>query len=214
MIKIEHLNYFRNEKTMTLFYKKLITSFEKSNKKIRMKKTILLLSILIFLSNITAKGQSEQPKDSLDLPGTTTRLSLLLPSFASEFKIDNSTTFNVRLWAGFNYTHFEDLEGNVTNEFEIFPVITGEFRTYLDLLDNKISYIKPEYYTGTYLGFPISKSLTTPYYAIGGVVGTQNRIGKSMFWNIAVGGGFGKYGEQAGLTFLFDLGFGFILSGI
>ncbi len=172
-------------------------------------KTSLFVILLITLS-LSLFGQ-EQVNDTLvPEPKTIVRLGLIWPSFQVEQTIARNKTLVFDLWTGFSYLH-QSINGQSSSSFEMDPGFTIQARFYTNLEYRRDIHKTTDYYSGTYIGIPVSVFFKNAGMAGGIVGGFQKKLGESGFWNISGGVGIREYSGLTDFSPLGNLSLGFIL---
>ncbi len=178
---------------------------------IYMKRLILLITSLLTLS-VNLYSQNLLSDSVVNQPKTILRLSLLLPSFEVEQTIAKNTTIVFSLWTTFSYVKMIYANGS-TSSLSFYPGFSIQPRFYRNLEERREMGKTTEYYSGMYIGIPLSVIKIAGFGASGGIeAGFQKKLGKSGFGDISLGVGLRTYQGQTGITPLGSLSFGFILN--
>lgn len=176
-----------------------------------MKKSILLVTSLLMLS-VNLFSQNLMSDSAVSQPKTILRLSLLIPSFEVEQTIARNKTIVFSLWSAFSYFYTSTEQGS-TSSLSFYPGFSVNPRFYTNLDERREKGKTSEYYSGMYIGIPLSVFIIKDFGASGGIeAGFQKKLGKSGFWDVSLGMGLRSYQGQTGFTPIGNLRLGFILN--
>jgi len=176
-----------------------------------MKKSFLLVTSLLTLS-VNLFSQNLMSDSAVSQPKTIVRLSLLIPGFEVEQTIARNKTIVFSLWTAFSYIQTSSEQGS-TSSLSFYPGFSVQPRFYRNLEERREMGKTTEYYSGMYIGIPLSVFKIEDFGASGGIeAGFQKKLGKSGFWDISLGVGLRSYDGQTGITPLGNLSLGFILN--
>jgi len=166
---------------------------------------LLTLSVNLFSQNLINDSVVSQPK-------TILRLSLLIPSFEVEQTIARNKTIVFSFWTAFSYAYISTKQGS-TSSLSFYPGFTVNPRFYTNLEERRENGKISEYYSGTYIGIPLSVFIIKDFGASGGIeAGFQKKFGKSGFWDASLGMGLRSYHGETGFTPIGNFRLGFILN--
>ncbi len=176
-----------------------------------MKKLILLVSSLLALST-NLFSQNLMSDSVVSQPETILRLSLLIPGFEVEHTIARNKTIVFSLWTAFSYT-YSSVGYGAASTLSFYPGFSVNPRFYTNLDERREKGKTSEYYSGMYIGIPLSVFISKYFGASGGIeAGFQKKLGKKGFWNASLGMGLRLYQEQTEFTPIGSLRLGFILN--
>ena len=175
-----------------------------------MKWKILLISFLLTLS-ATIYSQNLMSDSVVKQPKTIFRLSLLAPGFEVEKTIAKNKTIVFSLWSAFSYFYSNTTHGS-NYSLTLYPGCTVNPRFYTNLEERAKEGKTSEFYSGTYIGIPLSLIVIKDPCTSGGLeAGFQKKLGKSGFWDASFGMGLQSYHRQTRFTLLGNIKLGFIL---
>ena len=165
----------------------------------------VIFPLLLFISFATYSQDNNE--ENIEENRQVIRLSILAPGVLIEQPLKNNFTIVGSAILGFS-VGYSGAHGWI---YELFPTVTIEPRYYNNTKKRKKKGKSTSYFSGTYFGLPVSKSLDNQGYSIGILYGFQNCLGKRKrgFWNIGIGYGYGNDNEGESYTGLIgDLGIG------
>jgi hypothetical protein len=171
-------------------------------------KTNLLLGLIFLSASLFA--QETDNDSAVAEPKTVVRIGVLMPALQVEQTIARNKTIVFDLWTGFSYVHVKT-EGGTTSDLVFTPGITVQPRFYTNLEYRRAIHKTTDYYSGTYIGIPVSLFFKGFGMAGGVVGGFQKKLGNSGFWNMSVGVGIRSSVGKTDVAPLGDLSFGFII---
>ena len=136
-----------------------------------MKRLILLITSLLTLS-VNLYSQNLLSDSVVNQPKTILRLSLLLPSFEVEQTIAKNTTIVFNLWTTFSYVKMIYANGS-TASLSFYPGFSIQPRFYRNLEERREMGKTTEYYSGMYIGIPLSVIKIAGFGASGSPVTTM-----------------------------------------
>lgn len=171
----------------------------------------IILALLILLGTLSIQAQDAQTETPTTQQATTLRLSLFNPTFGFEQKLSETSSLSGKIGLGIGFSAYISNQGSgATIAFTPFASIEPRF--YVGIAKREAAGQRIDHFSGTYVGFPITKFLAGPGISAGPVFGFQKTLKKNGFFNISMGLGYFQADNYSTFGWMGDLGLGFILN--
>lgn len=170
--------------------------------------------LIIFLSIITISTQAQEAKSTnseFKQQANILRLSILAPYIGLERKLSETISVFGRIGSGVSYS--KQVTNNVTSRELMFsPYVDIEPRFFLGMGKRAAKGKRIDYFSGYFIGTPLTVSLTNPEYSFGSILGFQRAFKKKVFFHIGLGSVYNITESDGEFLPLVDYGLGFILN--